>query len=102
MAEKIVFMSSDSSFDRLPNISLTVYNITWWVLGALRINAENYKWRNNILMKKHFLIWSIIEKKCKDSIAEMDTIIDKLNQSEDIIVTKSLFIYGGYLYLKYF
>lgn len=45
-------------------------------------------------MKKHFLLWSAVEKKCMASIKELDLTLQQLQKSENRIVIKSLFVYG--------
>lgn len=45
-------------------------------------------------MKKHFLLWSVVEKKCMASIKELDLTLQQLRKSENRIVIKSLFVYG--------
>lgn len=45
-------------------------------------------------MKNNFLLWNVIEKKCRTSINELEKTLEQINQNENIIVVKSLFVYG--------
>lgn len=45
-------------------------------------------------MKKYFLLWNVVEKKCLASINELELTIEQLQKSENSIVIKSLFVYG--------
>lgn len=46
------------------------------------------------MFKTNFLIWNVLEKKCTLSINELNKTMAQLQKSEDLIVIKSLFVYG--------
>lgn len=45
-------------------------------------------------MKNYFLLWNVVEKKCRASINELENTLEQINQNKNAIVVKSLFVYG--------
>lgn len=45
-------------------------------------------------MKNNFLLWNVVEKKCRASINELENTLEQINQNENLIVVKSLFVYA--------
>lgn len=45
-------------------------------------------------MKKNYLLWDVIEKKCRISIIELEKTLEQIKQNENDIIVKSLFVYG--------
>ncbi|WP_302782916.1 hypothetical protein [Clostridium saudiense] len=45
-------------------------------------------------MKNNFLLWNVVEKKCRASINELENTLEQINQNDNLIVVKSLFVYA--------
>lgn len=45
-------------------------------------------------MQKNFLIWNVIEKKCRYALNELENTLEQIKLNENLIVIKSLFVYG--------
>ncbi len=45
-------------------------------------------------MKKNYLLWDVIERKCRISIIELEKTLEQIKENENDIIVKSLFVYG--------